>query len=704
MTNAPSSPELHLPPTAHANVASLQIRITEMASTQSQLQDALDQQVQTTLNNEYKFARTQDLTLRQATAARSRDRARIEQLMKDKNDLTASQLVQGADELRATQQRILAHEAEADLLASQSAQHLRQMKTTLQASTERPAAYDLRLDQTHSAHHHAHTTNTQAQSTKYHDAHLHAISTAATTATLARETTYNRQLFEQLTAAADLAIRNANAANEAANTATTRAQLQATTLQEIKHNHTDAAVTAAAVFTATHQSLPSTPIWNDPTSTRSHHHPLAHIGTPRPSKRNETSPDSYGRQQGMTKHPPRTPQHKSKTQEHPAFPESSDSSDDGRGPTGERRPPNVSTDGFHHTTTRSQGVTTYTLLEKAEHLLAHVPTYSGQDGSSGIKFIAIADNYMQCNQETAHRMISAVTARFTPDSAASHWHKAQCKTARRPHWRGPSTPPSARRGFQDTMQGWYDFRSMFLDRFTPPHESVRIQNGLTSLVWKPAVISLNAHILIFATQIHFLDMLESPLSQQDQIIQFIRSLNSRQLATRVTFDMTLLEAIKAVQTRATTPFRHDFTPRNLGQSSRRLTAVLNELNLDKEEGNGDDEDLYYDAKDEDEENTLNATRRATSQGNRIDMYSRINQSRLNKENHGASKEERQSMTPKLLEWCHKRNINSWKASPKRVFTAQQHEWYRNKKCINCGQDGHFKRDCRDRSPTTHMGG
>ena len=96
-------------------MANLQLRITEMASFQLQLQNAHDRQVQTTLNNKYKFACTQELMLRQATAARSRDRARIEQLMRDKNALTASQMAQGADELRATQQRILAHEADSEL-------------------------------------------------------------------------------------------------------------------------------------------------------------------------------------------------------------------------------------------------------------------------------------------------------------------------------------------------------------------------------------------------------------------------------------------------------------------------------------------------------------------------------------------------------------------------------------------------------------
>jgi hypothetical protein len=124
IANTPWSTKLASLPTAPATVATLQLRITEMAPAQRHLQAAHDSQVQTTLNNELKFARTQDITLWQATAARSRDRMRIEQLIRDKNELTASQMAQGADELRATQQRILAHEAESELQASHAAQHL----------------------------------------------------------------------------------------------------------------------------------------------------------------------------------------------------------------------------------------------------------------------------------------------------------------------------------------------------------------------------------------------------------------------------------------------------------------------------------------------------------------------------------------------------------------------------------------------------
>ena len=59
-------------------------------------------------------------------------------------------------------------------------------------------------------------------------------------------------------------------------------------------------------------------------------------------------------------------------------------------------------------------------------------------------------------------------------------------------------------------------------------------------------MTLDAHIASFATHIHFLDMLQSPISRQDQLLHFIMSLNSRQLTTCVRFDMTLLQAIEAV--------------------------------------------------------------------------------------------------------------------------------------------------------------
>jgi hypothetical protein len=81
-------------------------------------------------------------------------------------------------------------------------------------------------------------------------------------------------------------------------------------------------------------------------------------------------------------------------------------------------------------------VVAYKLKEKAEHLLSHIPTYDGHEGSSGIKFISMADDYMHNNQETCHRMITAVTSRLTPDSVAAHWHEAQVMAAVRSHWEG----------------------------------------------------------------------------------------------------------------------------------------------------------------------------------------------------------------------------------------------------------------------------
>jgi hypothetical protein len=307
-----------------------------------------------------------------------------------------------------------------------------------------------------------------------------------------------------------------------------------------------------------HQSLPSGPLFttttppphdiaslNDiPMNNPPQRNPWSHTGTPGPStsphrskyqeKGSKQAKEQYWWQQGAPGNTKR--QRNSTPPDPPGPPESSDSSDnDDRGPDGHRRPLHQTTGGRHHTTRRSRGITTYRLLEMAEHLLAHVPTYSGHDGSSGIKFIAIADNYMHCNQETAHRMISAVTARLTPDSVAVHWHEAQIMSAVRSHWKGPSfdtAPGMTAYGFPDYMQGWYEFCAMFLDRFTAPYESVQVSVRLTALVWKPSVMTLDAHIASFATHIHFLDMLESPISRQDQLLHFIRSLHSRQLATQ----------------------------------------------------------------------------------------------------------------------------------------------------------------------------
>jgi hypothetical protein len=85
-------------------------------------------------------------------------------------------------------------------------------------------------------------------------------------------------------------------------------------------------------------------------------------------------------------------------------------------------------------------------------------------------------------------MISAVTARLTPDSVAAYWHEAQIMSAVRAHWKGPSfetAPGMTAYGFPDSMQGWYQFREMFLTRFTSPYESVQVRVRLTALLWKP---------------------------------------------------------------------------------------------------------------------------------------------------------------------------------------------------------------------------
>ena len=104
-----------------ATVPQLQLRIAEMSASQQQLQRTHAEQLQSMLNKEHQSARSQDVYLKRASEARSRDRGRIEQLMRDKNELTASQLAQGADDIRATQNRILANEADSVLQASQAA-------------------------------------------------------------------------------------------------------------------------------------------------------------------------------------------------------------------------------------------------------------------------------------------------------------------------------------------------------------------------------------------------------------------------------------------------------------------------------------------------------------------------------------------------------------------------------------------------------
>jgi hypothetical protein len=106
-------------------------------------------------------------------------------------------------------------------------------------------------------------------------------------------------------------------------------------------------------------------------------------------------------------------------------------------------------------------------------------------------------------------------------------------------------------------------------------------------------MTLDAHIANFATHIHFLDMLESPISRQDQLMHYIRSLHHRQLATRVKFDTTLLEAIEAVQTRAANSSIHNLViPRNpprSGSQPRTLATGLDVMTINEDDAE-DEED------------------------------------------------------------------------------------------------------------------
>ena len=118
------------------------------------------------------------------------------------------------------------------------------------------------------------------------------------------------------------------------------------------------------------------------------------------------------------------------------------------------------------------------LQEKAEHLLSHIPAYDGHEGSSGIKFISLADEFMHNNDETCHRMITALTSRFTPDSVAAHWHEAHVMRTVPSYWVGDDNkrPQGVKTyAFTNDMQGWYEFRNHFLARFTSELESVQLR-------------------------------------------------------------------------------------------------------------------------------------------------------------------------------------------------------------------------------------
>jgi hypothetical protein len=77
-------------------------------------------------------------------------------------------------------------------------------------------------------------------------------------------------------------------------------------------------------------------------------------------------------------------------------------------------------------------------------------------------------------------------------------------------------------------------------------------------------MTLDAHIAEFQNHVHFLAILNSPISKDDQLLQFIRSLTKhRDLATRVKFNMKRDEAIQAVQARSANNSVHDLVvPRN----------------------------------------------------------------------------------------------------------------------------------------------
>jgi hypothetical protein len=176
-------------------------------------------------------------------------------------------------------------------------------------------------------------------------------------------------------------------------------------------------------------------------------------------------------------------------------------------------------------------------------------------------FISMADEYMHNNQENCHRMTTAVTSRFTLNSVAAHRHEAQVMASVRSYWGGANVnrPPGAKTySFNNDMNGWYDFRNHFLKRFISEYESVQLRIKLSKLEWKPSVMTLDAHITEFQNHVHYLAILDSPISKDDQLLQFIRSLTKhRDLATRVKFHMTMDEAIQAVQARAANNSVHE---------------------------------------------------------------------------------------------------------------------------------------------------
>jgi hypothetical protein len=131
-------------------------------------------------------------------------------------------------------------------------------------------------------------------------------------------------------------------------------------------------------------------------------------------------------------------------------------------------------------------------------------------------------------------------------------------------------------------------------------------------------MTLDAHIADFQNHVHYLTILDIPISKDDQLLQFIRSLTKhRDLATRVKFHMTMDEAIQTVQARAANNFVHDLVvPRNHPcYDGKQNGPSLNNLSLNTPSQKEDEELLnaleagdfdHLLDENEDEDDTLNA--------------------------------------------------------------------------------------------------